>query len=364
MKMISKNIDEIAKIRPWGTIVIDDAITCDGGNPYGSEDDKNIACYTHIHKDHIGGLADALGRTHSRVYATSETKTLSSALLKRDSEWIKDRKNYFGLDYNETKPDGDYEITFKKANHILGSGQLLVRKKEISVLYSSDFILPGTVIEKDVKYLILDATHGEHSEKQKFDEVLEGKKNLIDKTKEIMDGRTKQLNIHASRGTLQRVMSWLRKEVDSDIPFLANEIDINLAHGYTISGHFCGKIENDDDNFLKYFENNQPYIRFFSSKIESVCEVTEPSVPSIRVGSSSSTSLENISNMFIVNLKEHATVTEIRSYVDEIGPEHIIIDNSKRTQNPENATYLQKILKKDGFTVSLSPEKHPNLFKN
>jgi len=361
---ISTYIDKIAKIRPWGTIVIDDTITCDGGNPHGSEDDKHIACYTHIHHDHIGGLEDSLGRTHSRVYATVETKTLSSALLKRDYEWIKDRKNYFGLEYNETKPDCDYEITFKKANHILGSGQLLVRKKNISVLYSSDFILSGTVTDIDAKYLILDATHGEHSTKQKFDEVLEGKNNIITKAKEIMDGRKKQLNIHASRGTLQRVMSWIRKEFDDDYPFLANEVDTNLANGYTISGHFCGKIENDDESFLKYFKNDHPYIRFLSSKIETVCELTEPSIPSIRIGSLSATSLENNSNMFIVNLKEHASVEEVRSYVKEIGPEHVIVDNSKRTQNPENATYLKKILENDGFTVSLSPEIHPLLIQN
>lgn len=362
--MSNAYIEKIAKIRPWGTIVIDDSITCDGGNPHGSEDDKHIACYTHIHDDHIDGLEDALGRTRSRVYATEETVTLSSALLKKDYEWIKDRKNYFPLEYNETKPDGDYDITFKKVNHILGSGQLLVRKKNLSVLYSSDFMSPGTDTDIDVKYLILDATHGEHSTKQKFDEVREGKNNIINKAKEIMDGKKKQLNIHASRGTLQRVMSWLRKEFDDDYPFLANEIDSNLAEGYTISGHPCGKIENDDKNFLKYFESDHPYIRFLSSKIEPVCELTVPSIPSIRVGSSSATSLQNNSNMFIVNLKEHASVEEIQSYVKEISPEHIIVDNSKRTQNPDNATYLKGILEGDGFTISLSPEIHPYLIKN
>lgn len=359
--MKNEFIDKIAKIRPWGTIIIEDSILCDGKNNYGMDDGKNITCYTHIHNDHIGGLEDALGRINSHVYATDITKKLSSALFMHDNtEWIKERTNYLGLKINETISINNFEITFKKSHHILGSGQLLVRKNKHSILYSNDFIFEGTHIEKDVDYLILDTTHGPHSENQDFDNVVETKKKIIKKTKEIMDGPKKQLNIHASRGTLQLVMSWLRNEVDEYIPFLATKKDTNLAKGYTIYGYTCGKIEDDDENFRRYFENEHPYIRFIANKRETDCEIVEPVVPSIRVGSSSTTSLENPSQMYIVNLKEHATVSEVCKYVNLTNPKHIILDNSVRVTNPENATYLKEILKSD-FSVSLSPEKHPNL---
>jgi len=361
--MKNEFINKIAKIRPWGTIIIEDSILCDGKNYYGMDDRKNITCYTHIHDDHIGGLEDALGRINSRVYATDVTKILSSALFMQDTEWIKERTNYYGLKFNETVSIGNFEITFKKAHHVLGSAQLLVRKNKHSILYSSDFILEGTQIEKDVDYLILDTTHGKHSEKQDFDDVVEAKKKIIKKTKEIMDGPKKQLNIHGSRGTLQLVMSWLRNEVDEYIPFLATKKEVNLAKAYTIYGHDCGKIEDDDENFLRYFKNEHPYIRFISNKRQTDCETIEPVIPSIRVGSSSVTSLENLSQMYIVNLKEHATVSEVCEYVELTNPKHIILDNSLRVSNPENATYWKEILTKSGFTVSLSPEKHPNLEK-
>ena len=181
----------------------------------------------------------------------------------------------------------------------------------------------------------------------------------------MIDGSRKQLNIHASRGTLQLVISWIRTIIDDpDIPFLASKKDVNLAHGYSIYGHYCGKVEDDDENFRRYFDNRHPYIRFISNKNETNCEIVEPVVPSIRVGSSSVTSLENESQMYIVNLKEHATVEEVETYVDEIGPEHIIIDNSSRTQNPENAPYLQKLFQDKDYDVSLSPKIHPALREN
>jgi len=366
--MTNGSINKIVTIRPHGTIIIYDSIVCDGAKKFGMEDKKNITCYTHIHSDHICGLDNALGGLNSRVYSTEETKILASELFKDDYQHVKDRENYFDLAYNEVRKDGDFEITFLKSHHILGSAQLLVRNKkcnpgERSVLYSSDFILDGTIIAKDVNYLILDATHGKHSESQKFDDVVESKKKIIMKVKEIIATPKKQLNIHASRGTLQLVMSWVRQVVEEDegIPFLADKIDINLANAYMIYGYFCGKIEDDEQNFLRYRDQKHPYIRFISNKSETSCEIIEPVVPSIRVGSSAATSLENPSRMYIVNLKEHATIDEIKKYVSKISPDKIVLDNSSRTHNPENATYLKEILGEEGYSVYLSPEKHPHL---
>jgi Cft2 family RNA processing exonuclease len=359
-------IDELIKIRPYGTIVIDNSIMCDGPNRYGFDDDKRIACYTHIHSDHIGGLEDALGRVDSKVFSTDITKTLSSTLLMQDFEWIKERTNFFGLELNHSKQIHNYDISFKKANHILGSGQLLVEKNNTSILYSSDFKysseIKDTDTEIDVNYLILDATHGVRSQRQKFIETVEARNMIASKIKEIMiDGKKKQLNIHASRGTLQMVMSWVRKIIDDpDIPFLANKTDVNLASSYTAYGFECGLIENDEEKFTTYYKNSHPFIRFFSTTRDTACEVVEPVIPSIRVGSSTSTSLENESQMFIVNLKEHATFEEVLKYVDDISPENVIVDNSKRTGNPENAQSLKTALSEKGYNVSLSPKIHPN----
>ncbi len=347
---MKQNISDIATIRQSGTIVMANSVLCDGKNDCGIDDGKNIACYTHIHDDHICGLEDALGRYKSRVYATTITKKLSSALLSYDVEWIKDRENYYGLEYDKPVRDNDLEISFHNANHILGSAQLLVRTNDYSVLYSSDFILDETSIVKDVDYLVLDSTHGRHSEIQQFDDLESSKIKIIDHVKKIFDGNTKQLIIYAARGTMQLIMSWLRKELDNGIIFLANKNDANIARVYGEYGYFCGEIE-DNDKFQEYYNFKKPFICFHPRNVSK----PEQPIPSIRVGSALTTSIKD-NSMSVVNLKEHATASEVYDYVKQINPRHVILDNSHRTSNTENVTYLKDALTKLNFSVLISPK--------
>lgn len=347
-------IDDIVKIRPWGTVVIEKSILCDGKNYFGLDDGKNIACYTHIHDDHICGLENALGGNNARVYSTDITKRLASALLMNDVEWIKDRTNYRGMNNNEIEKINNLEISFIKANHILGSAQLLVRSSKNNILYSSDFIREGTGIVKDVDYLILDATHGSHSESQYFINEYASKTLVVDKAREILEDSTKQVVIYASRGTMQLAMSWLRSALDENIPFLANKKEANVARVYGEYGYECGNIENSE-KFEYYCESKQRCVLFHHGILKDPTDT----ISSIRIGSSTATSLDN-NNTSVINLKEHATIAEICDYVNDISPGYIIVDNSKRTSNPENAPYLMNKLVDMGFEVSLSPERHPN----
>ena len=194
---------EPAIVRPWSTIVIKNKILCDSYRDSNDLDtEKQVSCFTHIHEDHISGLQDALGREF--VLSTNETKELASALLKGDSDadWVRERTNYYGLKLGQKKSIDGMDISFRKANHILGSAQLLVRGPNESILYSSDFMLEGTDCEiDDVDYLILDATHGEHSEAQVFDDKPEARKKLVEVTKRIFreaeDEGPPRINIHA-----------------------------------------------------------------------------------------------------------------------------------------------------------------------
>jgi recombinational DNA repair protein RecR len=64
--------------------------------------------------------------------------------------------------------------------------------------------------------------------------------------------------------------------------------------------------------------------------------------------------------MFLVNLQEHASIDEMIEYVEQVSPEHIILDNSKRINGKDNATYLEKKLREKSFSVSKSPDIHPS----
>jgi len=360
---LADNLDKIANIRPWGTIILFDKIICDGPNQDGAEDGKKISCFTHIHDDHIKGLDGVLGGINSKVYSTNETKELASSLYAASGiEWMHNRENFTGLNGPKDVASVDgFDINFENTNHILGSGQLVVRKNEQSVCYSSDFMIKNTAIPKDIKYLILDATHGEHSESQTFDSPINSKRMIVEKVREVMDSQDKRINIHASRGTLQLAMSWLKDEF-GQIPFFASAKDTSVAKKYTSLGHNCGKIiEDKEENFNRVFREGEPFIRFLATKKNSECELVVPQIASIKIGSTTSTSLTSESGMFLVNLQEHATVEEVVQYAKEVSPEHIVLDNSKRISGKDNATYLEQKIRENGFSVSVSksPKTHP-----
>ena len=370
--MDKNELSKLARVRPDGTIVMHDEILCDGADPHGFEVGKNITCYSHIHDDHIKGLDDRLGAPDSRVYSTEDTKKLASALFQFDSEWINERTNYEGREFGKAHAktvetnSKSFEISFLQSHHILGSAQILVRGNKNSVLYSSDFLLKGTVehVEKNVDCLILDATHGEHSERQDFDEPKDARIKVIKKVKEEVEkardnGDPPRMNVQAHRGTIQLVMSWIREHVDLDTRFVTNRKDMNVARIYSDMGHECGVVEDEDYKIDKFFRNQSfiHFLPFMSMKPE--CEIIDP-LPSFRVGSTSNTDVENPEGMYRINLKEHATVPEVMEYVRECNPKHVVIDNSSRTK-PNNAVYLSHKIKDLGFNVSLSPESNPGL---
>ena len=362
-KELSKNVD----IRPYGTIVIADSILCDGDDPFGQDIGKNLTCYSHIHDDHIKGLDDRLGVSHSQVYSTEITKRLASALYQRDTEWIKDRQNYSGLEYNDQVDiNANLRISFKICHHILGSASILVNANKNSILYSSDFMLKGTHVEKDVDYLILDATHGAHSENQEFEDVVPSKRKLVKLVREIIadaegKGDPPRINIHAHRGTMQLAMSWLRDEINVDTKFLTNRKDLNVARIYSEYGHECGDLYDEDIQLEKFFRSAQSFVHFLPiNEMPTECEVIEPIIPSIRIGASTNTDIANPEKMHRINLKEHATVLEVKEYVKLCNPKHVIIDNSARVPNSDNASFLGNEIRLLGYDVTLLPEKHPN----
>lgn len=223
-------------------------------------------------------------------------------------------------------------------------------------------MLEGTDCEiDDIDYLILDSTHGEFSKRQEFESMLEGKKKIIGKVKQELSTGLRQLIIHANRGTMQKVMSWLRKEVD--VPFLAPRIEKNIADVYTKFHFPCGDVEDWEEKGIDYVKRGYPFIRFLPINSIQQCQLVEPITHSIRVGASITSNLSQPEGMFVVNLQEHATINEIFDYVNRIKPKHIIVDNSQRVQNPANAQSLCNLLNKKRLdwnpSVKLSPNIHP-----
>ena len=380
--MIPGGLTKFVNIRRNGTIILANSILCDGDDPGGMDFGKNITCYTHAHSDHLKGLDERLGLENAEVYCSSATQKIASAIYQgAGTAMLHERTNFYDLDYNETvslHPSNsrfsEIKLTLKKCHHILGSASVHVEADNKSIFYAGDFLKPGTHIENDVDYLILDATHGEHSKAQVFDDKPEARKKLVEVTKRIFqeaedEGYPPRINIHAHRGTMQLIMSWLREILPYSTKFLASEVDVNTARVYSEYDHDCGNVEDEDGPNLRfrtidrYAKEDVSYIHFLPMNVMPDCETYGKTVPSIRVGSATNSDIENLEEMYRINLKEHATIPEILEYVDETKPKNVIIDNSGRGEssaNPNNPSYFADKIKGICNNVILLPGKHPN----
>lgn len=379
--MMPDELTKFVNIRRNGTIVLANSILCDGNDEGGMDFNKKITCYTHSHDDHLKGLDERLGVDKAEVYCSSATKKIASAIYQTSGiPILHERRNFKELDIPETVslnvPYSKFKkvkLSLKKCHHILGSASVLVEADGTSIFYAGDFLKEGTHVEKDVNYLILDATRGKHSESQVFDDKREARMKIVELAKKLFDkaeddGCVPRLNIHAHRGTMQLVMSWLREAVPYHTKFLASEVNCNIAKVYSEFGHECGDVEDEEGDDLRYkkidryAKENVSYIHFLPiNEMPQNCEIFGNVVPSVRIGSSTTSSTNDPEYMYRINLKEHATIPEILEYVKETNPKNVIIDNSTRVDNPDNGSYLAQQIKKINKNVILFPEKHPNL---
>ncbi len=139
-------------VKPNGSILLGNFVNADGFAK------KQVRVVTHAHLDHLGGLQ----KSHSyqgMILMTPETFVYASNLYNFKATKSKVKNMRYG---NPIKIWSE-KITFLKADHILGSVQVLVEnEKGLRVLYSGDFKNPGwgTEIVEDVDILIVDATYG------------------------------------------------------------------------------------------------------------------------------------------------------------------------------------------------------------
>ena len=115
------------------------------------------------------------------------------------------------------------------------------------------------------------------------------------------------------------------------------------------------------DKIFNFIFITNKYKLFWKISGTDFSEIFGERPPTIRIGSATTTNTENPEGMYQINLKEHASIPEVLEYVDETKPKNVIIDNSVRVDNPENASYLANKVRKVCDNVILSPEKHPNV---
>lgn len=363
---MSSKLSDFVKISPIKeeAIIVFDKVRIDGDKSY--NDDASIVCYSHIHQDHLHGFRDALGEIGTEIF----TSDLSHKMLLNSNPSLKIKSSFKSLKFREIKKIDGYEFSFIKANHILGSGQVLVRGPVGSVLYSSDFMIKGTDTNvSDVDVLVLDANHGSLNMSQVYENKKNSREQLELYLKKIVQQEQKSLIIRAHVGTLQETMLWCDEFCNESINFFSGDKKQSaIAEVYAKEREvLLREIQVNNSKMSELLNLEIPVIRFLAGFTGNIieCEQILPMTHSIHFSDPtvSYDSSNNFSRIDSINLQEHASHSEILEYVDEINPQKgIVVDNGPtRTRTEQNAIDLTDVLRKkyDNLMVEYQPIKRP-----
>ena len=328
---------QLAKVRPWGTILLGRHVRCDGkGHVQSDITERKLSCYSHIHTDHLNGFRDALGDSDI-VLVSKETREL---LIEWQGPDLAKRNNFREVNFHEPFEFRGDIVTLLPSGHILGSAQVLVESNGKKILYSGDFNMPGATVVGNVDVLVIDSTHGEP--KYKTPSPPERQMDyLVRLTNEELN-RQRPVIIRASKGKIQYLMHHLRNHVRSNIQFVSNTDDAALARVYTKFGMPCGDLTDEQSrDFHTIEKENGPYVRFLPFPAAQLpCEMQ--GTRSIRVGCPPEYAKPD-KNMFQIKLSDHADYDGILEYVSKLNPQLVITDNSTRVSEQTAIRLSEKI---------------------
>jgi len=310
-------------------ILLGNSIVCDG---YISG--KTTAVFTHFHEDHVWDFMSALRNCH-HILLTEPTYRALKALIK-----FPDRPTIERLPYNLPFPTSTREtIELINANHIPGSCQVLVTMNDTGkkILYSGDFSFPEIPTPK-ADVLVLDGTHG--IPLYNFDT---DKRTILDRIFDLVYQQIENdcpVEILAHRGTMQDIMAHLEKTIKGkfipeDIPFLAEENDVNLTNAikYCYDDVEFRDIEISTNNRLNELYNfeKKPYVRFarptFGSMQQERSLIIQADVN--QHFKSKGALWTDTNGKKYACLAAHAGYQNILDYVKLVDPELVIVDGTR-----------------------------------
>lgn len=326
--MPSDTLLDLAKVRPWGTILLGRRVRCDGvGSIEEDVVNRKLSCYSHIHADHIAGFHDSL-QDSDNVLVTKETLEL---LIRWKGPWLKRRSNLIGVDFHHTTEFRGDKITLLPSGHMLGSAQILVESNGIKAMYSGDFNMPGATTIDSVDVLVLDATHGEidshphpHTERQL---------DYIERLVSERLGEGMPVLVRSHRGKLQYLMHHLRNRLSDDIMFVSDVDGIAFADAYGKFAMPCGRLVNEASHefYTAASAGKKPYVRF--SSLQSLALPWErDDMRTIRVGTRPDYSNPD-KGKYQISLSDHADYDGIMRYVSSLNPRLVLVDNTRASES-------------------------------
>lgn len=150
---MSHRLKKYAELRRDGCVRLGSEVTCDGFSP-----DYPIRIQTHVHSDHMAGF-DSSKKVQKKIVVSEPTFDL----LAVDHEDIKFRRPQFEIcpvDGTSCQILGR-NIRFYPSGHIIGGMMPVVEEEGKSIMYSSDFASPFTLLPDKVDVLVIDASYGD-----------------------------------------------------------------------------------------------------------------------------------------------------------------------------------------------------------
>src|SRR3989338_20220 len=150
---------------------------------------------THAHVDHIGRIPKLINDGfHGKIYSTEPTKALTGPMLE-DTAAILSKSEEFDLNkiyspenlkkaitlwtvvkyHEKIKIADNFEVSFRDAGHILGSGMAEFIYNGKKIVFTGDLgnspspILPDTEKITDADYLIMESVYGDRNHESRDD---------------------------------------------------------------------------------------------------------------------------------------------------------------------------------------------------
>jgi putative mRNA 3-end processing factor len=317
-----------ASVTEKGAVLLGNSVACDA-----FDEGRPLRVVTHAHGDHMIGLRQSL-RTCEKVLMTKATKDLIDVM--RSPNFLMSGL-VEPLDYCETLRYGEEQITFFKADHILGAAQVLVEGFDGKrVVFTGDFRLEDSpVIDADV--LVIEATYGSPWCKRSF--ATSVKDLLIGLVEKGL--RHSPVHIFGYHGKLQEVMQILHR-ANVNAPFVAPEKVFQISKVCERHGMTLGKLMlSTEQEARELIKTNSPYVGFYHTGSKSRVDLDgfRLSVSGWEFGAPTRQVSEK---EFIVALSDHSDFNGLIEYVRRSRPEIVITDNFRVSHGEVLAKEIRK----------------------
>lgn len=326
-----------ASVTSKGAIQLGKYLACDA-----FDETMPLRVVTHAHADHILGLRQSL-RKCEKILMTEATKDLVDVL--RGPLFLMGG-NVKLLEYcSPFQYKGD-QITFFKADHILGAAQVLVEDADgTRIVFIGDFRIEGTpVLETDV--LVMEATYGSPFCRRSFKGNVENLLiSLVEKG--LQQGAVSVFGYH---GKIQEVMQLLH-EAGIKVPFVVPEKVFHVSKIYEMHGMNLGHFTlSRTEEMEELIEEDVPCIIFCH-----IASRKKVGLDSFRIYVSGwqfgSLCREINEKEYIIALSDHSDFDGLMEYVRLSKPKIVITDSFRVGHAKKLAKEVRKRFRIDALAL-------------